>query len=593
MKNFLIGASLFVAGSGIISAQSNYIAPKPNHLMFQVDKLPMDKGTRVWLSKQLTTLAKRENNESAKEQKLTAYLLMLAMRVHSGNTEAVDTNQTLAIGGHIELVSTDESNKAASNIEVVVKNLSATETGSEAHLLADYLKDVLHTFNPEGNVVIGHTPKLSRWEGILPKPAPIPKRPEPTDVAFDKVPKNETTLQANIPDPVKTPEKPVILTKWNQGKSSITTPLLIEFLAGEGVTISTSNRTELVTLNTTITPQNGSNSNLTLKISPSQRDLGAFQNQLLTVMKSRFGKFQSVNIDLKTEQKLSAHTRGDITLPICLQLLASEKNVNIKKGTKVLGSLAGNKIKRNWNSWEKLKYLLPKDTISGPLIVPSDSEPDFVQLIALKQESFFIRHEVLTASTLEQAVGFLNESENTDIYKASEEFANIQRLIGTKSVGPYSVDKLIRQRLEKILSKNPNHLSAKMILLRGNSERNKRLERYYIAKEASSILNRYNWLVGVNNVQVYSNDYFENSIKEIEAFKKQYADLTDTEDRDLVQYLINIADTFEIIIRSKKKRESKSNTKTIQEALSQFSKQFKDARKGIADATKTLPAIIN
>ena len=82
MKNFLIGAGLLIATSGILPAQSSYIAPKPNKLMFQVDKLPIDKGTRVWLSTQLTTLAKRENSEVSKEQRLTAQLLMLAKATH-------------------------------------------------------------------------------------------------------------------------------------------------------------------------------------------------------------------------------------------------------------------------------------------------------------------------------------------------------------------------------------------------------------------------------------------------------------------------------------------------------------------------------
>jgi len=81
MKSFLIGASLLIAESGVLHAQNSYIAPKHTQVMFRVDKLPMDKGSRKWLSMHLTTLAKREHDGSEKQQRLTAQLLMLAMRL--------------------------------------------------------------------------------------------------------------------------------------------------------------------------------------------------------------------------------------------------------------------------------------------------------------------------------------------------------------------------------------------------------------------------------------------------------------------------------------------------------------------------------
>jgi len=258
---------------------------------------------------------------------------------------------------------------------------------------------------------------------------------------------------------------------------------------------------------------------------------------------------------------------------------------------KVLGRLEGNKIKRTWDFWSRLKEQLPEDAASGPFLVPAQAEPDLTQLIALKEESFFIRNEVLKVNTVEEAIEFLGESENTDINEAADDFSKIQRLIGTKSVGPYAVDKLMRKRLDLILSKNPNHLSAKMILLRGDSSRNKRLERYYIATEAALIVNKLGWLSTQNSTNLPGSDYFESVIEEIDTFKKEYGDLTDSKDRDLFSYLTNIAETFEVIIRSKKKSVSKTNTKTINEAIKQFTKQYTDAKTGFSEATKTLPII--
>jgi len=264
--------------------------------------------------------------------------------------------------------------------------------------------------------------------------------------------------------------------------------------------------------------------------------------------------------------------------------------MSLKKETMVLGRLEGDKIKRNWNSWEKLKYFIDDESQSGRMLIAADAEPDLVQLIALEKESFFVRNEVYTIENIEDAIQLLGSSDDSSINKASEEFAEIQRIIGTRSVGPYAADKQMRKRLEAVLSKNPNHLSAKMILLRGDVARNKRLGRYYIAKEVSFILNGIGWL-RAEQVERVSSSFLEDKVKQIENFQKEYSDLVASKDRDLTAYLSNIASTFEVVIRSKKKRNSKANTKIIKEAMVQFSKQYKDAKKVVDEILRELPQV--
>ena len=592
MKNFLIGVSLLMAGSGMLLAQSSYIAPKPNQLMFQVDRLPIDKGTRVWLSTQLTTLAKRENSGVSKEQRLTAQLLMLAMRLDAGNQVAKDMNQTLAVGGAVESVDMVESAKAASKINNALKNLSSTEEQSEAQVLANYLRDVLYGYDSENVELVGHELNFSRWKGILPEPAPVLVNPETSKIeSVDLAATNGQEKSNNelaVENTNKVPEEPKeSYTKWNPHQSTIT--LRLPIVGGIGKP-----RVELVDLKTVITPQEALDSKIELNIVPSLEpyQILEFKKLLEAMMKNRFGEFQSVKIEISSASRLHPNTRGAITLPLCLQLMASEKNIKIKRGVKVLGRLEGNKIKRTWDSWLRLKVHLPQDAASGRLIVPAQAEPDLRQLIALKEESFFIRNEVLKVTTVEEAIQLLGESENTDFKEASLEFAKIQQFIGTKSVGPYAVNKQIRKRLELILRKKPNHLSAKMILLRGDPSRNRRLERYYIATEALMILNKLSWLSSQTGKNLPAPNYFEGIIKEIDTFKEEYKDLVSSRDRDLISYLTNISKTFEVIIRNKKKNVSKTNTKNINEAIKQFVKQYTDAKTSFSEATKTLPIIV-
>ena len=597
MKNFLIGASLLLAGSDMLCARASYIAPKPTQLMFQVDKLPMDKGTRKWLSGNLTTLAKRQHDGSAKEQRLTAQLLMLAMRVDSNNQDAIETNQNLVDGKTPVTVDLEESMKSITKIQLALKNLENTDEGSEAHVLAEYLKDVIHAYEPGNDLVANHQFKHSRWEGILPKPAPAkPKLSDAKTVAkietvANKSPKPDNNLAAG--KEAKKEEKKVILpTRWNAQSSSITQPLLIEYKDNKDQTHFQS-RTELVRLNVSVSPKEALDSSIELQIEPTidPGKVSGFKKHIETMMKNRFGKFQSIEMKLSTASKLHQNSRSEILLSICLQLLASEKGISIKEDAMVLGRLEGGKIKRNWDFWKKLKYFLPDGSASGRFIIPAEAEPDLTQLLALEKESFFIKNEVLIAETIEEAVQLLGQSSNTDINDAAKQFANIQRLIGTKSVGPYSVDKQMRKRLEDILSKNPNHLSAKMILLRGDNTRNKRLERFYLAKEISYILNRIGWLVN-QKIEHISPSFLEESVKEIEEFQKEYADLTDTKDRDLMAYLSNITETFEVVIRNKKKRDSKATNNAIKEAMEQFAKQYKDAKTVVDEILKTLPPVV-
>ena len=595
MKFFFIGASLLLAGSDMLCARASYVAPKPTQLMFQVDKLPMDRGTRKWLSGNLTTLAKRQHDGSAKEQRLTAQLLMLAMRIDSDNQDAIDTNQNLVDGKTPVTVDLKESIKSITKVQLALKNLENTDEGSEAHVLAEYLKDVIHTYEPGNDLVANHQFKHSRWEGILPKPAPAkPKlRDAKIEAIVNKSPKLDNNLAAGKGIEAKKEEKKVTLpTRWNAQSSSITQPLLIDYKDDKDQTHYQS-RTELVRLNVSFTPKEALDSSIELQIE-SEIDPGkvsGFKKQIETMMKDRFGKFQSIEMKLSTASKLHQNSRSEILLSICLQLLASEKGISIKEDAMVLGRLEGGKIKRNWDFWKKLKYFLPDGAVSGRFIIPAEAEPDLTQLLALEKESFFIKNEVLIAETIEEAVQLLGQSSNTDINDAAKQFANIQRLIGTKSVGPYSVDKQMRKRLEDILSKNPNHLSAKMILLRGDNTRNKRLERFYLAKEISYILNSIGWLVN-QKIEHISPSFLEESVKEIEEFQKEYADLTDTKDRDLMTYLSNITETFEVVIRNKKKRDSKATNNAIKEAMEQFAKQYKDAKTVVDEILKTLPPVV-
>lgn len=592
MKNCLIVASILMAGSKLACAQGSYVPPQQTRLMFHIDKLPIDKDRCNFISEQLTILVKREHDGSVRQHRLSAKTLMLAMRLNSGNLDAQRVNKELVSGVKPPASDQVENAKAALRIQQVIKGLMSTEVDSEGQVLATYLKDVMVGYVPDNPLYEGYKLDDDRWQGILPEPpkAEVAIKPLEPGLPHGEGPQDEKNLATEPgvenPETTDTPEIKEIgdsITHWNKHTSSLTQPLLITYKEGE----YDKERTELVPLSVTVKPEKSANSNLSLEIDPPMEDykLEEFKNVLSTMMRNHFKKYDDVHLKIYTEPKLHSNSRKDLALPICLQLMASANDVTIRKGTIVIGTLQGKNIKRGYGFWKKFKYVLPESTKPGRLIVATEAELEVSQLIALEKEAFFLKHEVLTAANVQEATDMLGDSAVTEIKEASDDFAKIQKLIGTKSIGPFSVDKKMRQRLEAILVKNPNHLSAKMILLRGDPARNKRLERFFIAREASASLSRVSWMSGKDSLGA-NVDSMEAGMEAIDEFNKKYRRLIDTEDRDLGRYLSEIYETLEDLVRMKKKNESKTNTKAINGEMIEFTSKFKKAKVAFDKAAK-------
>ncbi len=585
MKSFVIGASILMAGISLGYAQSEYVQPQQNRLMFHVDKLPLSKARCTILSEQLTALVRREHDGSAQQHRLSAQTLMLAIRLNPANQDAQRVNQDLANGIKPAAPDQVESTKAMFKIQRIMNGLLASEKGSEAHLLAAYMKDVMIAYMPSDPIYAGHQVDNSRWKGILPAlPKPVitdEPKPRLTDTENPK----DVGNVVNKPNRgEKPPVKKDVFTRWKQQQSTLTLPLQVIHQEGEydsdgNELVAPKSRTELVVLDVTVSPKQGSKSSLSLSVTPSVKDdqLSQFKGMLSSMMNNRFKKYDAVGININTAVKIHSNSRGQLSLPVCLQLMASANGVKLKKGTMVIGVLYGDRIRKGYEFWEKFQYILLDKTKSGRLIVAAEAEPEIIQLIALEKESFFIRNEVLTAGNVQEAAEMLGDSSVPEIKEASDDFAEIQKHIGTKSIGPYAVDKKMRQRLQNIVDKNPNHLSAKMILLRGDATRNKRLERFFIAREANTILNSISWMCGKESYEVGSG-YLMKGMKAIDDFDAAYRRLIDTEDRDIGRSLSDVYETLEDLVRMKKKNESKTNNKAMSEAMLELTSRCKASK---------------
>ena len=583
MKRALLAITFFFISHSIIYAENTYVAPQAIKIMFQMDKLPIDQGMRKQLSMNLTILAKRAHSGSAVEHRLTAQLLMLAMRLDRENNSAFELNKELSKGGALPASDVQAKVIALQKLRDMISLLSKTDRLNEARILEAYLQDMLIALDKNSPLATTHVENKNRWDGIVPfveKISPEIKRPNPLSRQADQ---SVNERKVTPPEPNNN-DKMQAFTKWTNHSSGITTPLTLFTIIDERVRYSH----EMVTMNTQIFPRVKMESNLSLELKPwaEAEEVELFKNRIDPLMKAQFGKYESLKVEITTSGRLSSRNKTQILWPLCLQLKASERNIQIREGIVLLGELSGDKIIRNSDFWYQLKLVRKSDAKNKRLLIPVSAEPDLKQLIALEEEDFFVRNEVLLVSNIEDSVGLLGQSEQPTINEASAEFAKIQQMIGVKSVGPFAVNKDVRAKLEEILTKNPSHLSAKMILLRGNVSRSKRLDRYFIADELSTLLKKTSFLNERPEDEIYGRQ-IERLAKEIETMVKELEPVLDTDDRELTAYLTDIRDYLETIARAKfkqredfqqDKRESSSLKRTITESLGSFRAKYLEAK---------------
>jgi len=609
MRRVFLIIIFFIASLSHLYAKETYVAPQANKIMFHVDRLPIDAGDRRELSKSLTILAKRDHDGSLREHRLTAQLLMLSMRLDSKNTLASELNQKLSTGGVLPMSDTQVRVLAIEKVYRLLDVISKTDKLSEARVLGVYLQDVLLGLDSDNPRVIKHEENQDRWIGVLPKYDREVVEEENSKVVIKSNRFNEAVEKANltakldiigseggkeVEDSKKTAnieEEKKEWAKWSKHKSAIATPLtLFDTINNQQVY-----RREMVTMNTLISPRAKLESVLHLEIKPWVKPdkIEHFKKKIVPLMMKHFGNFESLKVEVTVGGNLSHRNEKLLLLPLYLQLRASQEKLEIKEGMSVLGLLSGEVIKRNPDFWHLLKVIRKSEAANQRLLIPHTAEADLRQLVALEEENFFVKNEVILVSNVSEAFDALALSKSAAVNEASSEFAKIQKMIGIKSVGPFAVNKKVRTKLEEILAKNPSHLSAKMILLRGEVSRPKKLDTYFVADELSTLLGQLSYLNNKNEDSIYSGSLVSLA-KNVESTLEELEPFVAADDRDLVSDLNEIADDLGAIARAKDKqgqRESIALDRTITNTFNQFKIKYLEVKTRLDEIMSKSPAI--
>lgn len=473
-----------------------YHEPNNQEILIRTDKLPIDVDTMRWLSKQLTTIAERENSGTADQLRANAQLIALAKRLDPDNKEAIKLNQDLIEGENYEPAGNEAVSKATSRVWSLVQFLSNESAGKEANTLSNCIKDAMVVVDPTHPVLAEFKPSTERWGGTV---ASLDKFKEEsiiasadqsnnsriTDVPVDPIVKNDWQTDAESNNKKEEPEA---TASWHNTKTRISVPAQEYVRIGDNDTY----RFHLISVSAEIKPNESSEDKKLIFNTSSGEERYDFIRRIEHPVKRVLSKFwkdiPSAKIDLKLANALGGQNQDYIQSAMILFLDSSLSNKDYNSNTLPLTSIDENgKFVRSDDFWEAM-ILLSKDTSTNRRVLASkDTEGDFRQLLALEKADFFAQNEVILVEGLKESRKYTSTTSDEKIKEATALFAEFQQVASSRSIGALSANKHVRERMEKILQLMPNHLSAKMILLQGSGSRPVKLESKYLAYALDSM----------------------------------------------------------------------------------------------------------
>ena len=131
--------------------------------------------------------------------------------------------------------------------------------------------------------------------------------------------------------------------------------------------------------------------------------------------------------------------------------------------------------------WQKLTTLV--NAPGGRLVVPAAAGEYLAALLAMEKPEFFMKYEVLLASSPEEAIRLCAMKPDPELAAILARFKEIKDKSDTAALGSYLDNVHVRKRLVEISQAAPYHLSAKLLAIQGAGSRPHFVEKKILAAE--------------------------------------------------------------------------------------------------------------
>lgn len=508
--------------------RAEFVPPAEGPVPFRRDRLPVDVDTIAALSRQITLLTGAGLPPDEAGLRAAAQMAALALALDPANREARDLIGKLREGGTPEEADGKELERSRNRAWQVLGWLEMPEAGADGQALAACLGDVLAIADPEHPKAKERREKGEQgaWSGwIAPESAFRKKEPEPEPEPMEK---KEILPAVALEDP----SAPVPL--WAVNAETKASQLGIVKIEAKVTAGSESGKVEL---------KWGT---------PSPGDaLLASSRGLAYVISKRYGGLQGgVEAAFKWEgdQRYTAVHNGGVlsgTGAVLLDAAMSGKEPAAMPFA-VVGEDGTLQLPPNfWASLRELSALKGNERI----VLPAKAEDFLAALLVLDDAAFFMDHEVLLASTVEQLCDLASGAPKPVIAETLAGFGEIQKVGRGKSVGAFVAHPSTQMRLNKLATTMPQHASARFLALQGAGNRPRFLQRAILAREIRDALQPISYLSGETTEKLLTqqlDQIHEGCRKKLD----QLYNIIEIRDRDLHKAAVGVADSVRTLART-------------------------------------------
>lgn len=588
LKPIIIVSGIFTATFSTVVGQSsgtNYDYPEPeiSTIMVRLDKLPMDAYDVERISDLLSSLARADTAGNREQLRNRAQLLALAMRLNRDNKQAEDLNEKYKEGKEIAGLDAIEKATCVKRLENAINYLSKAETGNEAHVLADYLKDVLKGLDAKNPTLADHKMDTDRWRNVVPELKKLAPEPSPdVEPEIAAQPDEKTVEESEMAENAESKEDSkengkddgtTIMAKWDVLESSVSAPVYYYIREDD----KTRNVRKFSDFRIKITPVENEKNELNVSLTPGVQDKSDLKEirKFLEKLISKQGlSYPSAKIAIKMSSEYSKVNGPLSHLPLGLQVTASLKDKQLYPGVTVMGRVnTGGVIYADSQFWDILKDLRKSKELEQILLCPLSTKRDFLQLIALEESDFFIRNEVIGVKTIGDALEYAADSNNSNFNKAHRLFLDLQKTVGTRSVGQFSSNARVRGTLNEILRLNPNHFSAQMVLERGDIKRAKKIESKYVALEVAAMMEVVS-RVNRSDTSDLKSEYLSARSDTIREMVSQVKSFIDSEHDELISNVETLMLELNNMSRGRSKTKSDFHRRSAENAHKKFKETY-------------------
>jgi hypothetical protein len=467
-NGFCVAAVLAVMG--LIPASGQFVLPAEGPVAFRRDKLPLEVGGMMDLSKRLETLARGVNGKTAAERRGAAQMLALALALDPANASARDFLAEFKQGNRRLLANNERLTNARAAIRQYLGWLESPEAGSQGRALAACLQDILAISEPKAAEGSAEAEK-GAWAGWIPEVAayeikPVVKETQPEEVTPPPQPVAESKIALS--------EAQVQVPQWRRvGKSM---PVKWELAAAS--LQMTAKKTD---------PESQNPNSFTITVGNGQGPLNQTGSMLQRLLKQHHEKFPrgyQLRITSK-EMDQWAQLPGPKKRPVVSAAAAVLASAAIS-GKEPTGTIIGEVNESGAftlpaSFWDQLRSL--EGGPGGRLIVPAAAADDLAAMLAMEKPEFFLRYEVLAAADFKQLLALTAKEPEGDFGKTLTKFQEIRERAGKQDVRQYIANRFVRQRLSEVLQEAPFHVSARMLLIQSAGKRPVTVSRPVLAAE--------------------------------------------------------------------------------------------------------------